>query len=80
MRVPLWLDTISAPKFSQLTYDRSVDVCIVGAGMAGVTLAYLLKDTELNVALIDSDEVLHGTSAYTTAKITAHIILIIIKS
>ena len=43
MRVPLWLDTISAPKFSQLTYDRSVDVCIVGAGMAGVTLAYLLK-------------------------------------
>ena len=71
MRVPLWLDTISAPKFSQLTHDRSVDVCIVGAGMAGVTLAYLLKDTELNVALIDSDEVLHGTSAYTTAKITA---------
>ena len=71
MRVPLWLDTVSAPKFSTLTNDLSVDVCIVGAGIAGITLAYLLKDTDLKIALIDSDRVLHGTTAYTTAKITA---------
>ena len=71
MRVPLWLDTVSAPKYSTLTHDLSVDVCIVGAGIAGISLAYLLKDTDLKIALIDSDRVLHGTTAYTTAKITA---------
>ncbi len=70
MRVPLWLDTMSAPEFSTLTHDLNVDVCIVGAGITGVTLAYLLKDTDLKVALIDSDRVLHGTTAYTTAKVT----------
>ena len=70
MRVPLWLDTVSIPEFSTLTHDLQVDVCIVGAGIAGITLAYLLKDTDLKVALIDSDRVLHGTTAYTTAKVT----------
>ena len=70
MRVPLWLDTVSIPHFSTLTHDLQVDICIVGAGITGITLAYLLKDTDLKVALIDSDRVLHGTTAYTTAKVT----------
>ena len=71
MRVPLWLDTVSAPNYPTLTHPLDVDVCIVGAGITGVTLAYLLKDTDLKVVLIDSDHVLHGTTAYTTAKVTA---------
>lgn len=71
MRIPLWLDTVSAPRYSTLTHNLNVDVCIVGAGITGVTLAYLLKDTDLKVVLIDSDHVLHGTTAYTTAKVTA---------
>lgn len=71
MRVPLWLDTVSAPHYPTLTHNLDVDVCIVGAGITGVTLAYLLKDTDLKVVLIDSDHVLHGTTAYTTAKVTA---------
>ena len=61
MRVPLWLDTVSAPNYPTLTHPLDVDVCIVGAGITGVTLAYLLKDTDLKVVLIDSDHVLHGT-------------------
>ena len=71
MRVPLWLDTVSAPNYPTLTHPLDVDVCIVGAGITGVTLAYLLKDTDLKVVLIDSDHVLHGRTAYTTAKVTA---------
>lgn len=43
MRVPLWLDTVSAPNYPTLTHPLDVDVCIVGAGITGVTLAYLLK-------------------------------------
>lgn len=41
------------------------------AGITGITLAYLLRDSGLKIALIDSDQVIHGTTAYTTAKLTA---------
>ena len=59
------------PNYPTLTHPLDVDVCIVGAGITGVTLAYLLKDTDLKVVLIDSVLVLHGTTGYTTAKVTA---------
>lgn len=71
MKVPLWLDTVSIPSYQSLDQNIDVDICIVGAGITGITLAYLLRDSGLNIALIDSDQVLHGTTAYTTAKLTA---------
>lgn len=71
MKVPLWLDTTVVPSYHSLCEDLSVDVCIVGAGITGITLAYLLRDSGLKIALIDSDQVIHGTTAYTTAKLTA---------
>lgn len=70
MKVPLWLDTTVVPSYQSLTEDLSVDVCIVGAGITGITLTYLLRDAGLKIALIDSDQVIHGTTAYTTAKLT----------
>ncbi len=71
MKSPLWLETSSIPKFPTLDQELTVDICLVGAGITGITLAYLLKDTPLKIALIDSDEFLHGSTAYTTAKLTA---------
>lgn len=71
MKNPLWLETSSIPTFPSLNQELSVDICLVGAGITGITLAYLLKDTHLKIALIDSDDFLHGSTAYTTAKLTA---------
>lgn len=71
MNVPLWLETSSIPSYPTLAEELTVDVCIVGAGITGVTLAYLLKNSGLKIALIDSDDFLHGSTAYTTAKLTA---------
>jgi len=71
MNVPLWLDTTTFPKYSTLNRDEEANICIVGAGITGVTLAYLLRNSGLKIVLIDSDKVLHGTTAYTTAKLTA---------
>jgi len=71
MNKSLWLDTTSLPKYRPLTEDIEADLCIVGAGITGITLAYVLRKSGLRIALIDSDQLLHGATAYTTAKLTA---------
>jgi threonine dehydrogenase-like Zn-dependent dehydrogenase len=38
-----WIESTSSPKFSSPKEDLAVDVVVVGAGMTGVTTAYLLK-------------------------------------
>ncbi|WP_413302905.1 FAD-dependent oxidoreductase [Bacillus sp. 1P10SD] len=62
---------IEFPSYPKLTEDLSVDVAIVGAGITGVTTAYLLSIEGLKVALIEAGSVLNGTTGHTTAKLTA---------
>ncbi|WP_079709640.1 FAD-dependent oxidoreductase [Paraliobacillus ryukyuensis] len=57
--------------FSPLKKDTTADVVIIGGGITGITTAYLLRDTNLNVILIESDRLASGTTGHTTAKITA---------
>lgn len=67
----LWMKQTDLPEFESLQEDIKVDVGIVGAGITGVTLAYLLSKEGLSVALLDADRILQGTTGHTTAKITA---------
>lgn len=67
----LWRATTDLPSFPRLTEDIKVDVAIVGAGIAGITTGYLLAREGLKVALVEAGNVLNGTTAHTTAKITA---------
>jgi glycine/D-amino acid oxidase-like deaminating enzyme len=46
-------------------------VAVVGAGITGLTAATLLKQAGKTVALVESKEMVRGTSGYTTAKVTA---------
>lgn len=62
---------IELPAFQSLNGDLSVDVAIVGAGITGITAAYLLSKEGLKVAVIEADTVLNGTTGHTTGKITA---------
>jgi glycine/D-amino acid oxidase-like deaminating enzyme/nitrite reductase/ring-hydroxylating ferredoxin subunit len=48
-----------------------VDVAIVGAGIAGLSVATLLKQQGKTVAVVDSNRVAAGVSGYTTAKLTS---------
>ena len=66
-----WRTDIEFPKFPSLEEDIQVDVIIVGAGITGITSAYLLVNEGLKVAVIEAGEVLNGTTGHTTAKITA---------
>ncbi|WP_066069465.1 FAD-dependent oxidoreductase [Neobacillus soli] len=62
---------IELPTFQKLNQDISVDVAIVGAGITGITAAYLLSKEGKKVALIEAGSVLNGTTGHTTAKLTA---------
>jgi glycine/D-amino acid oxidase-like deaminating enzyme/nitrite reductase/ring-hydroxylating ferredoxin subunit len=65
-----WLASTSTPNFSKLNKNIQVDVAIVGAGITGITTAYLLSQKGLKVAIIEAGRILHGTTGHTTAKIT----------
>lgn len=67
----LWMASSDLPTFPQLTENITVDVGIVGAGIAGITTAYLLSKEGYKVALLDAGKILEGTTGHTTAKVTA---------
>jgi glycine/D-amino acid oxidase-like deaminating enzyme/nitrite reductase/ring-hydroxylating ferredoxin subunit len=62
---------IELPTFEKLESDLNVDVAIVGAGITGVTAAYLLSKQGVKTALLEAGAVLNGTTGHTTAKLTA---------
>lgn len=54
----LWLETTSNnTNFAVLKNNIEADVCIVGAGITGITTAYLLSKQGLKVALIEKNKV-----------------------
>jgi glycine/D-amino acid oxidase-like deaminating enzyme/nitrite reductase/ring-hydroxylating ferredoxin subunit len=58
------------PRYPSLDRDLKVDVVVVGAGLTGITTAYLLRQEGARVALLDRRQVAAGDSAHTTAHLT----------
>ncbi|MDB6060899.1 MAG: dependent oxidoreductase, partial [Verrucomicrobiaceae bacterium] len=58
------------PTFSSLRDNLSTDVCVVGAGIAGLTTAYLLLRSGKRVIVLDKDEIGAGETSRSTAHIT----------
>ncbi|MEZ4434593.1 MAG: FAD-dependent oxidoreductase [bacterium] len=69
--ISIWMRTTPETAFPLLTGEHEVDVAIVGAGITGVTAAWLAQQQGHRVALIDAEEVCSGVTAYTTAKLSA---------
>ncbi|MEX2176499.1 MAG: FAD-dependent oxidoreductase [Pirellulaceae bacterium] len=67
----LWMKTANVGKRSPLSADTSADVCIVGAGIAGLTTAYLLASEGRSVVLLDDGPVAGGQSQRTTAHLSS---------
>ena len=59
----------TAPKFSSepLRQEVTTDVCVIGAGIAGVTTAYLAAKENRDVVLVDDGPVGGGMTGRTTA-------------
>jgi glycine/D-amino acid oxidase-like deaminating enzyme/nitrite reductase/ring-hydroxylating ferredoxin subunit len=63
---PIWLKT-QREKFSPLKEDLRVEVCIIGAGIAGLTTAYFLAKEGKSVAVIEDGMICSGETGRTTA-------------
>jgi glycine/D-amino acid oxidase-like deaminating enzyme/nitrite reductase/ring-hydroxylating ferredoxin subunit len=68
--VPFWVDSAPIQKFPKLQRNANVDVLVVGAGVTGITTAYLLKVAGLRVALIERERVASIDTGHTTAHLT----------
>lgn len=66
-----WMDSTKPTDYPPLQDDIKVDAAIIGAGIVGITSAYLLKEKGLTVAVLDADRILQGTTAHTTSKLTS---------
>lgn len=63
----VWMDTAELPLETPLAERTSADVCMVGAGIAGMTTAYLLAREGKSVVVLDDGPIGGGMTARTTA-------------
>ncbi|MGI9065326.1 MAG: FAD-dependent oxidoreductase [Pyrinomonadaceae bacterium] len=63
----VWMDTAELPLDSSLAEKVSADVCIVGAGIAGMSTAYLLAREGTSVVVLEDGPIGGGMTARTTA-------------
>ena len=66
---PVW-NAVELPEFPSLGRSLEVDVVVVGAGLTGITSAYLLKQAGCRVALLDRRRVGGVDTACTSAHLT----------
>lgn len=70
--ISLWQASADNKKdFPPLSGDVKTDVAIIGGGMAGILTAYVLQGQGVDCTVIERNTVGSGTTAGTTAKITA---------
>lgn len=67
----LWSETIQLEKRKKLTADMRCQNVVIGAGMAGVLIAYLLQEKGQEVIVLEAKEIGSGQTKNTTAKITS---------
>jgi glycine/D-amino acid oxidase-like deaminating enzyme/nitrite reductase/ring-hydroxylating ferredoxin subunit len=66
----LWMATANMPAYPPLDDDATADVCVVGAGIAGISTAYLLSRAGKRVIVLDDGPVGGGETGRTTAHLT----------
>ncbi len=68
----LWLDSIKKTNlYPSLSKDIETEVCIIGAGIFGLTCAYYLSNLGFKVVVLEKDSIGEKTTGHTTAKITS---------
>jgi glycine/D-amino acid oxidase-like deaminating enzyme/nitrite reductase/ring-hydroxylating ferredoxin subunit len=62
----IWM-TVEIPVRPALTKDITADICVVGAGISGLTAAYLLAEEGRFVVVLDDGAIASGETSRTTA-------------
>jgi glycine/D-amino acid oxidase-like deaminating enzyme/nitrite reductase/ring-hydroxylating ferredoxin subunit len=69
-----WIDDIKPEQiYPALEQDIETEIVVIGAGIAGITTAYLLAKAGKKVVLIDANNIASGETAFTTAFLTQSI-------
>lgn len=68
--LPAWTNHVKLPSTHALGENVTCDVCVVGAGIAGLTTAYLLAKEGKRVVVLDSKEIGGGETSRTTAHLS----------
>ncbi|HEX2951138.1 MAG TPA: FAD-dependent oxidoreductase [Armatimonadota bacterium] len=68
----LWLDTTPTTAYGTMHPDVTVDVAIIGGGIAGLTTGLLLAQAGKRVVLLERGRIVTHVTGFTTAKLTAN--------
>lgn len=67
-----WIDSVPEKKqYKKLTKDIETDICIIGGGLTGLSVAYYLNEHKIRNIILEKDEICHQTSGLSTAKVTS---------
>jgi len=66
----IWYNTFEVPTYAALNQNARTDVCVVGAGICGLSTAYMLAKSGAKVVVIDDGPIGGGESGRTTAHLT----------
>ena len=67
----LWLNEKTKEEFLKLEEDLETQVCIIGAGIFGISTAYYLTQKGYNVTILERNKIANRVTGHTTAKITS---------
>ncbi len=66
----IWQDIVNDNNYNELLNDISVDVLIIGGGITGISTLYHLKDSKLNVLLVEQNKIGMSTTSRSTGKLS----------
>ena len=66
----IWHDTFSVPNRDAIRDHVTTDVCVIGAGIAGLSVAYALARAGRRVVVLEKEQIGSGESGRTTAHLS----------
>ena len=66
----VWKDNYKVTNYNSLDKDISCDVLIIGGGLTGVSSLFNLRDSGLDVVLVEQNKIGLGVTSNSTGKLT----------
>lgn len=65
-----WNNNFEIEEFDALEEDIETEVCVIGGGITGISTAYYLAQSGLDVVILEKDKIASKTTGHTTGKIS----------